>query len=45
MIKANELCDRFGIDTISTDEVIAWIIEAFEKGIITKEDIGGVELR
>jgi len=45
IIKANELCDKFGIDTISTDEVIAWAIEAYEKGIITKEDIGGIELR
>ena len=45
IIKMNELCDRFGIDTISTGEVIAWAMEAYEKGIITKEDTGGIELR
>jgi len=45
IIKANELCDRFGIDTISAGEVIAWAIEAYEKGIITKEDTEGIELR
>jgi aldehyde:ferredoxin oxidoreductase len=45
IIKANELSDRLGIDTISTGEVIAWAIEAYEKGIITKEDTGGIELR
>ncbi|HID73310.1 TPA: aldehyde:ferredoxin oxidoreductase, partial [Candidatus Micrarchaeota archaeon] len=45
IIRANELCDRYGIDTISAGEVIAWAIEAFEKGMLTREDTGGLELR
>ncbi|MCX8161369.1 MAG: aldehyde ferredoxin oxidoreductase family protein [Candidatus Bathyarchaeota archaeon] len=45
LIKLNELCDRLGIDTISTGEVIAWAMEAYEKGLITKDDTGGLELR
>lgn len=42
---ANELCNRYGIDTISTGASIAFGMEAFEKGIITKEDTEGLELK
>lgn len=42
--KANDLCNRYGLDTISMGGVIAFAIEAYEKGIITKEDTGGLEL-
>jgi aldehyde:ferredoxin oxidoreductase len=44
VIKANEYCNRVGIDTISVGGTIAFAIECFENGIITKEDTGGVEL-
>lgn len=43
--KANELCNRYGIDTISAGGTIAFAMECFEKGILTKEDTGGLELR
>lgn len=42
---ANELCNRFGLDTISTGGVIAFGMEAYEKGLIDREDTGGIELR
>lgn len=42
---ANELCNRYGLDTISTGGVIAFGMEAYEKGLITKEDTHGIELR
>ncbi len=42
--KANELCNRYGLDTISTGAVIAFAMEAFERGILTKTDTDGVEL-
>ncbi|MDI7259522.1 MAG: aldehyde ferredoxin oxidoreductase family protein [Thermodesulfobacteriota bacterium] len=42
---ANELCNRLGLDTISTGGVIAFAMEAFERGLIGKEDTGGIELR
>jgi len=42
--KANELCNRYGMDTISTGGVIAFAMEAYEKGIITREDTDGIEL-
>lgn len=42
---ANELCNRLGLDTVSTGAVIAFAMEAFERGIITKEMTGGLEIR
>jgi aldehyde:ferredoxin oxidoreductase len=42
--KGNELCNRYGLDTISTGGVIAFAMEAFEKGIITKKDTDGIDL-
>jgi aldehyde:ferredoxin oxidoreductase len=41
---ANELCNRYGIDTISTGSAIAFAMEAYERGLISKEDTGGIEL-
>lgn len=43
--KFNEICNKFTIDTISTGCTIAFVMECFEKGILTKEDLGGVEAR
>jgi len=41
----NELCNRFGLDTIGTGGTVAFAIECFENGLIGPEDTGGVELR
>lgn len=43
--KANYLCDELGIDTISTGGVIAWAMECYVKGLLTKKDTGGLDLR
>ncbi len=45
MAKANELCNRYGLDTISTSSTIAFAMECFEKGLIGLKETGGVELR
>ena len=45
MIKANDICNRQGLDTISAGATIAWAVECFEQGILTKVDTGGLELR
>src|SRR5450759_3627365 len=42
--KANELTDRYGMDCISAGSTIAYATEAFQTGLITREDTGGVEL-
>jgi aldehyde:ferredoxin oxidoreductase len=43
-IKANDLCNRYGLDTISAGATIAWAMEAYEKGILTRADTDGIEL-
>jgi aldehyde:ferredoxin oxidoreductase len=43
--KANELCNAYGIDTIEVGCTIAWAMEAYERGLLTKEDTGGIDLR
>jgi aldehyde:ferredoxin oxidoreductase len=42
--KANELCNRYGMDCISMGSTIAYATEAFEKGLITEEDTDGIVL-
>jgi aldehyde:ferredoxin oxidoreductase len=44
IIKANELCNKYGLDTMGTGSVIAFGMEAFEKGLITKKDTEGIDL-
>jgi aldehyde:ferredoxin oxidoreductase len=43
--KANEICNQYGVDTISCGATIAFAMECFEKGIITKKQTGGLELK
>ncbi len=42
--KGNELCNRYGIDTISAGGAIAFAMEAYEKGLITKKETGEIEV-
>jgi aldehyde:ferredoxin oxidoreductase len=42
IIKANELCNRYGLDTISTGSVLGFAMEAYERGLINKKDTGGI---
>jgi len=39
---ANMLCDKYGLDTISTGNIIAFAMECREKGILTKQDLNDV---
>lgn len=41
----NDLVNRAGIDSISTGGVVAFAIECYQNGILTKEDTGGIELK
>ena len=44
IIEANFYCDTYGIDTISTGTMMAFVMECYERGIINKEHTGGLEL-
>jgi aldehyde:ferredoxin oxidoreductase len=40
----NDLCNRYGMDTISTSSSIAFAMEAYERGLISRADTGGLDL-
>ncbi len=42
--KANDLCNRLGLDTISTGSVVAFAMECYERGLITRAQADGLEL-
>lgn len=42
--RGNDLCNRFGLDTISTGVCIAFAMECTERGILTREDTDGIDL-
>jgi aldehyde:ferredoxin oxidoreductase len=42
--KANQLCTANGLDTIGTGVTIAFAMECFERGLLTKKDTDGIEL-
>ena len=44
LLKCNHLCNIYGLDTISAGATVAWAIECFENGILSKGDTGGLEL-
>ncbi|HHT70286.1 MAG TPA: aldehyde ferredoxin oxidoreductase family protein [Firmicutes bacterium] len=44
ILKANEICNRYGLDTISAGMTIAWAMECYDKGVLTPEDLDGIDL-
>lgn len=44
MIKINDLCNRYGMDTIGCGGLCAFAVECFEKGLIDRKQTGGLEL-
>ena len=43
--QASQVCNEYGVDTIACGATIAFAIECYEKGIISKEQTGGLELK
>ena len=43
--KGSELCNAYSIDTISTGMTIAFAMECFEKGLLSAQDTGGIDLK
>ena len=45
MIRLNNICNDLGFDTASTGSAIAWAMELFQRGLITPQHTGGLDLR
>lgn len=43
--KGNERCNAYSLDTISTGNTIAFAMECYEKGLITRRDTDGLDLK
>jgi len=43
--EANAICNDMGLDTISTGAVIQWAMETFQKGLLGKEAVDGIDMR
>jgi aldehyde:ferredoxin oxidoreductase len=44
IVMLNDICNRFGLDTISAGSTVAFAIECYENGIVRKQDTDGIEL-
>jgi aldehyde:ferredoxin oxidoreductase len=44
LIRLNELCDVWGLDTLSAGGVIGWAMEAAERGMLDDYDLGGLDV-
>ena len=44
IVYINHVCNNYGLDTIEVGSMIAFAIECYENGLITKNDTDGVEL-
>ena len=44
IIKCNDICNRYGLDTISVGACVTWAMECYEHGIFTKKETEGIEL-
>lgn len=42
--KANEICDRLGLDTITAGNIVAFTMKCFDEKILTSDDLDGLEL-
>jgi len=45
IIKAMDLCNYYGLDSLSTGNIVGFAMDCYEHGILTKEDTGGIDLR
>lgn len=43
IIAADALCDRLGLDTISMGVVVGFVMELYEKGIVSAKDLDGLK--
>jgi len=44
IVEANDLCNRYGMDTIEVGGVLGWAFECYDNGLITQQDTDGIEL-
>ena len=43
--KGNQLCNKYGLDTISTGVCVSFLMECYEKNLVTSVDTGGIDFK
>ena len=43
--KMNDICNMYGIDTITTGSVLGMTMECYEKGLLSKDELDGIDLK
>jgi aldehyde:ferredoxin oxidoreductase len=43
VIKLGDMCDKLGLDTITAGNVVGFAMECYRRGVLSKEDFGGLE--
>ncbi|MDH5795390.1 MAG: aldehyde ferredoxin oxidoreductase family protein [Candidatus Bathyarchaeota archaeon] len=44
IVKAMDLCNYYGLDSLSAGNIVGFAMDCYENGILTKEDAGGIDL-
>jgi aldehyde:ferredoxin oxidoreductase len=44
VLKANEMCNLLGMDSISAGSVVQWAMESWQRGLLSASDTGGLDL-
>jgi aldehyde:ferredoxin oxidoreductase len=45
VLTAHHICNEYGLDAIQAGTAVAFAMECYEKGIISKDDTGGIDLK
>lgn len=45
IIKVNDICNRYGLDTISTGMTVAWAMECYDEKLLSIDDLDGIDLK
>ncbi|EAX47179.1 Aldehyde ferredoxin oxidoreductase [Thermosinus carboxydivorans Nor1] len=45
MMKSIELADDLGLDSITTGNILGFLMELYEKGIVTRADLDGIDMK
>ena len=41
----NHLCNQYGLDTMSAGGIVAWVMECYDEGLISQEELDGLDLK
>ncbi|HZK24382.1 MAG TPA: aldehyde ferredoxin oxidoreductase family protein [Oscillospiraceae bacterium] len=44
VLKCNEICNRYGLDTISTGGTVTWAMECYNNGVLSREELDDIDL-